>query len=277
MRNKLFVFLVFGLLCVSIAYGQECPDSELKSSGTLRFRQQEESLQIPIQVAGCETVSFELRWANGRSNGSNFLVTFLDNDRQAIHTRAINGYLYGSYQFPFATLDPRPWYGSGSMISVPSTVTIQAVRPFAVPANISYTVIRIGSKAREKPEKVEQGNVLTGKKGRPANEVVSIHSAVRLIGSSRVPLVLIELKTARPFPVRDTALQLQIGKRLFLNELSGDFTGRTLILSLTPEMFAELQDGSEMVAFFGDPQGRDSSGGDKWDFGRLDKKMLSDK
>jgi hypothetical protein len=80
-----------------------------------------------------------------------------------------------------------------------------------------------------------------------------------------------ELKTSRPFPVRDVPLQLQIGKKVFIEELSGDYTGRRLTLTLTPEMFAELKDGDEIVAFFSKPDGNGSSDQDVWNFGKLSK------
>jgi hypothetical protein len=80
-----------------------------------------------------------------------------------------------------------------------------------------------------------------------------------------------ELKTSRPFPAREVPLQLQIGKKIFIDELSGDYTGRKLTLSLTPEMFAELKDGDEIVAFFSKPDGNASADHDVWNFGKLRK------
>jgi hypothetical protein len=106
------------------------------------------------------------------------------------------------------------------------------------------------------------------------NTVVNISRGVRVIGETRQPLVQIELKTGRPFPARDTALQLQIGKRFFTRELSGDLSGRTLTLTLTPEMFAELKQGAEIVAFFDKPDRSGLSGKNIWHFGRLDKGVL---
>ena len=108
-------------------------------------------------------------------------------------------------------------------------------------------------------------------KGEEGNEVVGIRSAIRVIGATRMPLVQIELKTSRPFPPRDSALQLQIGRRFFLNELTGDHTGRTLMLTLTQGMFAELKQGAEIVAFFVRPDRSGFAGRDLWHFGRLDK------
>jgi hypothetical protein len=103
------------------------------------------------------------------------------------------------------------------------------------------------------------------------NAVVGIKNSARTIGGNRQALVQIQLRTNRPFPARDTALRLQIGKRLFLDELTGDFTGRTLTLTLTPEMFAELKDGATIMAFYGKPDGSAISGNDVWYFGRLNK------
>lgn len=116
-----------------------------------------------------------------------------------------------------------------------------------------------------------QPSVQPGKEAEEGNEVVSIRSAVRVIGATRMPLVQIELRTNRPFPPRESALQLQIGKRFFINELTGDYTGRTLTLTLTQEMFAELREGAEIVAFFDKPDRSGFAGRDVWFFGRLDK------
>jgi hypothetical protein len=106
------------------------------------------------------------------------------------------------------------------------------------------------------------------------NAVVAIKESERVIGSQRQSLVQIQLRTNRPFPARDTPLQLQVGKKLFLEELAGDYTGRTLTLTLTPEMFAELKDGAAIMAFYGKPDGSALSGNDVWYFGRLNKSAL---
>jgi hypothetical protein len=106
------------------------------------------------------------------------------------------------------------------------------------------------------------------------NSIVSLKTAIRSIGSSRHPLVQLELRTSRPFPARPSPLQLQVGKRFFLNELSGDYTGRSLTLTLTPEMFAEVKDGSEIVAFFDRPDRSGFTTQDVWYFGRLNKSQL---
>jgi len=106
------------------------------------------------------------------------------------------------------------------------------------------------------------------------NVVVGIKNAARVIGGRRQPLVLIQLRTSRPFPARDSALRIQVGKRLFLDELDGDHTGRTLTLTLTPQMFAELSDGAAIMAFYGKPDGSGSAGKEVWYFGRLNKTLI---
>jgi hypothetical protein len=108
--------------------------------------------------------------------------------------------------------------------------------------------------------------------GDEGNVVVSIKRALRLIGATRIPLVQIELITNRSFPPRETALQLQVGKRFFLKELTGEPTGRTLTLTITEEMFTELKQGADIVAFFDRPDRSGFAGGDVWYFGRLDKR-----
>ncbi len=141
---------------------QTCPESPPQTSGSHSFRQQGESFDIPISVGDCQPVALELRWSNGRNNGSNFHVTFLDSDNQAIYTKEISGFLTGSFQFPFATLEPRPSLASLSLISVPVKVTIEAVRPFAFPATISYRVTRV---ATHPFENRERGTSNSGKMG----------------------------------------------------------------------------------------------------------------
>lgn len=105
------------------------------------------------------------------------------------------------------------------------------------------------------------------------NSIVGLHSALRIIGSVRQPLIQIEMRTERGFPIRNAALQLQIGKRFFLNELGVDPNGKTLRVSLSPKVFAELKDGAEVLAGFTfDRSG--ASANEIWYFGRLNKSML---
>ena len=106
------------------------------------------------------------------------------------------------------------------------------------------------------------------------NEIVAIKNASRTIGGRHYSLVQIEMRTGRPFPARESPLKLQVGKRLFVEELDGDHTGRKLTLTLTPEMFAEIKDGAAIMAFYGKPDGSGYSGNDVWYFGRLNKSAL---
>jgi hypothetical protein len=285
MRKNLLLPLAVSLLFLATAYGQEkaesplCADLPGLTSGIHRFRYVGETIEIPIRgdgvpasLADCEPLALEVRWANGRNTGSNFTVSFLDGNKKPIYTKYLSGFMAGVVQYPLSSFD-QPMYGSSlTMISVPSTITIQAGEPVAAPASLSYTVTRVARPSKKKEER---------KKGeaeedtRQGNEIVSVHNAVRLIGASRLPLVQMELKTSRPFPVRDMPLQLQIGKKVFIDELSGDYTGRKLTLSLTPEMFAELKDGDDIVAFFSKPDGNGSADQDVWNFGKLSKAVSS--
>jgi hypothetical protein len=285
MRKNLLVLLAVSLLFLGTAYGQEkteahlCADLPGQTSGTHRFRYLGETIEIPIRgddvpasVADCEPVALEVRWANGRNNGSNFTLTFLDGNKRPIYSKYLSGFMAGVVQYPLSSFD-QPMYGpSPAMISVPSSVTIQAGEPVAAPASLSYTVTRV---ARPSRKKEERKNGDAEEDARQGNEIVSIHNAVRLIGASRLPLVQVELKTSRPFPARDVPLQLQIGKKIFMDELSGDYTGRKLTLSLTPQMFAELKDGDEIIAFFSKPDGNASADQDVWNFGKLSKTVSS--
>jgi hypothetical protein len=276
MRKNLLVSLALSLSFAVSAYAQEkagarvCADVPGQTSGTHRFRVGE-TLEIPLRgegvaasVTNCEPVELKVNWANGRNNGAMFNVTFLDDRNSPIYTRQIPGFLPGVVQFPLQQFDSRGYGSSMAMVSVPTMVTIQAVEPFMAPAVLSYRVTSVsretgaGGRERRQEEDTSKGN-----------EVVSIRNVVRLVGSGRIPLVQIELKTARAFPIKDAPLQLEIGKKIFVDELSGEFTGKKLTLSLTPEMFAELQDGDEIVASFGGNTGNDPA--EVWRFGKLKK------
>jgi hypothetical protein len=288
MRKNLLVSLTVSLFLVPAmstrmnnTYGQEvearvCADVPGQTSGTHRFRVGE-TIEIalrgegmPASVADCEPVELKLNWANGRNNGAMFNITFLDDRNSAIYTRQIPGFLPGVLELPLSSFATQPGNGASlAMISVPTKVRIQAVEPFAAPAVLSYVVTRVarepaaGGRSSRQEDESSQGN-----------RIVSVHNATRLIGSSRVSVIQIELITSHPFPVRDFPLQLQIGKKIFVDELSGDYTGRRLTLSLTPEMFAELRDGDEVVAFFGKPDGKGPADGDAWHFGKLAKSRI---
>jgi hypothetical protein len=388
------------LLACSVFLGQglrvsaqtPCPDPVPQTVGNHRFRQAGESFQIPITMGDCQPVALELRWSNGANNGSNFVVTFLDEGNQPIYSKLIWGFLTGNQQFPFGGPDA-PWLGSASLIAVPANVTIQAVQPFAYPSSISYRVSRISRHPQPEPRGISLSNdiimklrvlpgrpitkepanesikleeitlpdplelelygkpqivettyrlVLTGREYsgaqliwigdaalslfRPSaqqvgaliydrailregaeisvsnadgsqvpvgrlslsekfkvatspvteqgNSVVRIHSAARLIGATRQSLVQIELKTDRPFPAKDTALRLQVGRQIFSDELSGDASGRLLILTLARDQFAALRDSAEIVAFFDQPDRSGAAGKNVWCFGHLDKRLL---
>ena len=170
------------LTCALSAYAQTCPDPAPQASGSHSFRQQGESFDIPISVADCQTVSLELRWSNGRNNGSNFHVTFLDSENQAIYTKEISGFLSGSFQFPLATLETQPWFGSQSLIAVPVKVTIEAVRPFAFPATISYRVTRVATHPWREIQ-IENGKQEAGKSGN--TEVMKAESIESTDGKAR--------------------------------------------------------------------------------------------
>jgi hypothetical protein len=279
MRKKLLIPIALSLLFLNNASAQEkpgghmCPDVPGQTSATHRFRQEGETIEIALrsELADCEPVAIELHWTNGRNNGSNFNVTFLDGNNRPIYARQISAFLPGVLEFPLSSFEPQPVYGSAvEVISVPTTVRIQAVSPFAGSAILSYSITRV---ARKSGATGEQGNRVNLETKTNENEVLSIHDAVRLIGASRLTLVQIELKTTHPFPVRNVPLQLQIGKRVFVDELSGDYTGRKLTLSLTPEMFAELNDDDEIVAFFGKATSSESAADEVWHFGKLRKSI----
>src|SRR5258705_7651004 len=166
MRKNLLVPLAVSLLFLGTAYGQEkaeahlCGDLPGQTSDTHRFRYAGETIEIPIRgdgvpssVADCEPVALELRWANGRNNGSLFTVTFLDGNKRPIYSKYLSGFMGGMDQYPLSSVD-QPMYGSSlAMVSVPYAVTIHAGEPFAAPAGLSYTVMRVPRLSKKKEER----------------------------------------------------------------------------------------------------------------------------
>ena len=146
-----------------------------------------------------------------------------------------------------------------------SSVQLEASRVTVLRERLEFQSNAQGSKSRTVTELGDSGNVVAG-----------ITNAVRLVGGRRQPLVRISLKTARPFPANDKVLRLQVGRRFFLDELAGDHTGRSLTLTLTPEMFAELKEGADIVAFYNRPDRSGYADADVWFFGRLNKALLKD-
>jgi hypothetical protein len=163
-------FLVLCLISLALsgrAVAQECPDPAPQTSGTHVFRQLGETIEIPIGLADCQVLGVTLRWTNGRNNGSKFNVTFLDSNDQPIYTRGVLGFMTGTYEFPLlgpSSIEPQPWLGSRSLISLPASVRIQTVRPFNYPANLTYTVTRVARHPRPKPPVVNRGKA-SGDKG----------------------------------------------------------------------------------------------------------------
>lgn len=263
--------LIVCLLCLGSIHAQECPDAP-DTKGSHSFRRVGETIEIPIALADCQPISLEVHWSNGRNNGSLFNLTFLDGNDRTLYTKQISAFLFGRFEFP---LEPSQILSAGGVVSlmaVPSFVTVQAAPPFGLPATLSYRVNR--QKVHPRAARRSNGeSVHADAEKEERNVVASISNAVRIIGATRQPLVLIKLTTNRPFPPKDSALQLRVGERVFLNELSGDFSGRELTLTLTPAMFAELMEGAEISAFF-EGADRDS---DSWHFGKLQKGILQRK
>jgi hypothetical protein len=83
-------------------------------------------------------------------------------------------------------------------------------------------------------------------------------------------MIQIEMRTNRPFIARNALLQAQIGKQIFMAGGAGRGAG----VFLTPEQFAQLKDGAEVIAFYNSPDRSGASAKEIWYFGRLNKSML---
>jgi len=393
-RLSLLVALLFCLPGSFLAQETPCPDPVPQTAGQHKFRYPGESFNIPIVVAGCQALALDLRWSNGANNGSNFVISFLDDQGQPVYSKQVFGFRTGNDHFPLTSFE---WLGRAAMVGVPVAVRIQAVEPFRYPSSIFYRVTRVSRNPQRRipgfdsglalslrtaagksltegqlsntvsyrldevaldesrelefngqkrvverayrlmlrggdlsnaallwiddaalpifkgsdPESIvtliydagilrdgaqisvsendaSRMQTLGGSLKLPAgfmarsvssveegNTLVEIKTGQRLIGATRQPLVQIQLKTNRPFPARQSPLQLQVGRQFFLEELTGDLTGRSLTLTVTPEVFAALKDGAEIVAFFDRPDRSGAAGLDVWYFGRLQKNQFA--
>ena len=119
-------------------------------------------------------------------------------------------------------------------------------------------------RATIRPPTTEDGNTYT------------IRTALRVKGSERQPLIEIGLRTNRPFPVGNNTMYVQLGKRFLpfsgFGQL-GQLGPGELVVSLTPQEFAQLKDGDWLMAAYGAPiPSRSGMGGDLlWEFGPLAK------
>ena len=175
------------LAASSTSQAQQCPDPVPQTTGSHSFRKQGESFEIPIVLADCHPVALELRWANGRNNGTNLQVTFLDSADQPIHRRSISAFVTGSVRFPFATMENQRWVRAGSVMmsvtsvsSIPKSVRIEAVWPFALPATVSYRVTRVAGRRKAEeadnaaPEKDSSCDCAEGKANPQIMQITSI-------------------------------------------------------------------------------------------------------
>jgi hypothetical protein len=112
-------------------------------------------------------------------------------------------------------------------------------------------------------------------KNEEANQIIAIHSGVKGVGSLPPQRIIqITMQTERAFPVRNAALELQIGKQFFMYGLETDTTGHFLTLTLPANTFAQLKDGSDVLAFYNTPDRSGGGGADVWYFGSLKKNLL---
>jgi len=109
------------------------------------------------------------------------------------------------------------------------------------------------------------------------NAITSIHSALRIAGTLREPLVVIEFRTSRSLPQGlNDGYYVQIGKALFMGLSCADSKCQAMALQLTAREFAELKDGDLVAISYGSrlPDHSGSFGSRLWAFGPLNKSML---
>lgn len=152
------------------AHAQE-ENACVETSGVHSFKRLGERVEILVNEGDCDAVSLELRWSNGRNNGSNFNVTFFDTANRVIYSKQLFGFMSGNTEFPLSSFYFAPFFGSRALISIPATVTIETVSPFARPASLSYALTRVAPRRlRESKKKSEKETLVQKDQGLAVSE-----------------------------------------------------------------------------------------------------------
>lgn len=117
--------------------GSHCPDPSSWSTSD-QFSNAGESITIPLDLAPCEKLSFNISWTNGPNNGGMFTLSLYNYNGQLLHERTYNGATPGSFIFPNEQVFNNPWRGTRSPEWLPSYAIFRVDTPFAAPAN--YTI-----------------------------------------------------------------------------------------------------------------------------------------
>jgi hypothetical protein len=107
---------------------------------------------------------------------------------------------------------------------------------------------------------------------------VNVVKSVKSVDST----VEIELHSSKAFPIRDEVVVLRIGnKEFYRSKHPENGSLNTLIFMLSAKEFAALADGQAMTVKFGrgddqagEMQAARQRGEPRWDFGKLDKRLL---
>ena len=105
---------------------------------------------------------------------------------------------------------------------------------------------------------------------------MTIRSVLRAAGTTRRPIIEIEVKSDIPFHGGNDIHVLHVGTKKFLWARSGDASTNILIFELTPEEFGELKSGDDVSVTYG--MNQEVADNDVlhrvWKFGKLDKSKI---
>lgn len=138
------------------------------------------------------------------------------------------------------------------------------------------SVIRDGE-VHELPErlKLPKDFKAATKQGAEEGNSYSIRSALRVIGAEKLPLVEIEFRTSRMFPVTNNKYVVQIGKRGFARLRFVPMDPRSAILSLTHDEFRQIENGEPVaISAVGVVNYAAGGGPGVYFFGPLSKSLL---
>ena len=128
------------------------------------------------------------------------------------------------------------------------------------------------------PVRGQQRALMLNRLDRRDENRMRIRNVVRIAGNTRQTLYEIQLQSRRAFADPDQLPRLRVGDQRFATSRLGDVTRTTMIFVLTPEEFARVRTGDDVIVAYAvddaHPAAADKGPLRPWRFGKLDKSKV---
>jgi hypothetical protein len=128
------------------------------------------------------------------------------------------------------------------------------------------------------PVKAQQRALMLNRLDRKDENRMRIRNVVRIAGNTRQALYEIQLQSRRVFADPDQLPVLRVGDQKFATSRLGDTSRTTMIFVLTPEEFARVRTGDDVIVAYAvaeaHPAAADKGPLRPWKFGKLDKSKV---